>query len=491
MKNQFVIWFKDLRNKDIARVGGKNASLGEMYSQLTKKGVNIPNGFATTAYAYRYFLKEAGIRKRIREILKDLNTHNIDNLRKRGAAVRRTILEAEFPQALRQEMIKAYRVLEKKYGKNVDVAVRSSATAEDLPDASFAGQQETFLNIRGVINLEKAVHRCIASLFTDRAISYRVDKGFDHFNIALSVGVQKMIRADKASSGVMFSIDTESGFSNAVLINSIYGLGENIVQGKVTPDEFYVFKPTLAKGHKAIISKSLGRKHLRMVYTNKGARPVKDVRVSLKDQHKFSISDKEILQLAKWAVIIENHYKKPEDMEWAKDGFDGKLYIVQARPETVQSLKDPNVLVEYKLQSKGKVLTIGASVGARIGQGKARIIKDINEIKKLKKGEVLVTEMTDPDWEPIMKIAAAIVTNSGGRTCHAAIVSRELGIPCVVGTQIGTQIIKTGQNVTVSCAEGEQGVVYEGLLPFKIARHKVGNIKRPKTRHSSSPIEIG
>ena len=476
--NKYIKFFNELNNKNVPQVGGKNASLGEMYRKLTSKGVRVPNGFATTAYAYNYFMKKSGLKKEIRKILKGLNTHDVNDLMKRGAEVRRTILAAEFPKDLGESIVAAYQKLSKEYKvANLDVAVRSSATAEDLPDASFAGQQDTYLNIQGGENVINAVHRCIASLFTNRAISYRVDKGFDHFKIALSAGVQKMARSDLAASGVMFSIDTESGFENVVLIDSIYGLGENIVQGKVNPDEFYVFKPT-----GAIISKSLGKKRLRMIYNNDQKKPTKDVKVSIKDQKKYSITDKQVKKLAEWAMIIHDHYKRPMDMEWALDGKDGQLYIIQARPETVQSMKDVNVLEEYKIEKRGRVIITGQSVGSRIGSGVANRIMEIKDISKFKPGEVLVTDMTDPDWEPIMKIASAIVTDKGGRTCHAAIVSRELGIPCVVGTERVSQKIKTGKKVTVSCAEGEEGYVYEGLIPFKINKTNVKNLGKPKTK---------
>ncbi|MDP3899737.1 MAG: phosphoenolpyruvate synthase [bacterium] len=478
LNHKYVIPFKNLQIKDVPTVGGKNASLGEMYSKLTKKGINIPDGFATTAEAYFYFLEHAGIKDDIRRILKGLNTHNVTDLAKRGRDVRQTILKGAFPKDLASEIAAAYRHLSKEYKiKNVDVAVRSSATAEDLPDASFAGQQETFLNIRGELDLQIAVKKCIASLFTNRAISYRVDKKFDHFNIALSVGVQKMVRSDLASSGVMFTIDTESGFKNAVLINSIYGLGENIVQGKVSPDEFYYFKPT-----KALISKKIGPKHLKMIYSNNHNNPVKDVAVAKADQEKPSITDKEAKTLAEWGVEIEKHYNKPMDIEWAKDGRDNKLYIVQARPETVQSQRDYNIIEEYSLPKKSEIIAVGKSVGNKIGAGAARVILDVKDISTFKKGEVLVTDMTDPDWEPIMKIASAIVTDRGGRTCHAAIVSRELGIPCVVGTGTGSSRLKTGDKITVSCAEGEAGNIYAGILKFSIKTTNIKNLQRPKTK---------
>ncbi len=475
---KYIKFFNQLTIKDVPQVGGKNASLGEMYRKLNKKGVKVPNGFATTAFAYEYFLKEAGIKKEIKKILRGLNTHNVVDLMRRGNKVRNLIINTDFPKDFENEIKKAYQELSKQYKKkNVDVAVRSSATAEDLPDASFAGQQETFLNVSGVDDLLIAVKKCIASLFTNRAISYRKDKGFDHFKVSLSVGVQKMIRSDKAASGVMFTIDTESGFQNAVLINSIYGLGENIVQGKVNPDEFYVFKPT-----KAILSKAIGHKKIKMVYNKNGKKPVKDVPVAPAMQAKQSISDKQVIKLAEWGMIIEKHYKRPMDIEWALDGEENQLYIIQARPETIHSVRDYNVIESYKLEKKSKLITSGQSVGSKIGAGVANRIMEVNKIKDFRPGQVLVTDMTDPDWEPIMKIASAIVTDKGGRTCHAAIVSRELGIPCVVGTENASIKIKTGKKVTVSCAEGEIGKVYEGDIPFKVTKINIKNLKRPKTK---------
>lgn len=479
---KFILWFNQIGIKDIPYVGGKNASLGEMYSNLAKKGVRVPNGFAVAAYAYRYFMKKTGTDKKIKEILKGLNTHNIKDLTAKGARVRKAILSAKLPKELEEEIVESYKKLSKSYKKaNVDVAVRSSATAEDLPDASFAGQQETYLNITGPKDLLVAVRKCIASLFTNRAISYRVDKGFDHFKIALSVSVQKMVRSDLASSGVMFSIHTETGFKDIVLINSSYGLGEFIVKGVVTPDEFLVHKPTLEKGYKSIISKSLGIKKVKLVY-GRGAEETKEVKVTPAGKVKYSISDSEVLKLARWAMIVEKHYKKPMDMEWAKDGRDNKLYMVQARPETVESLKDRNVIEDYIISKKGKVLVQGAAVGKKVGQGKVNVIKNVSEIGRFKRGQVLVTEMTDPDWEPIMKIAAAIVTDAGGRTCHAAIVSRELGIPCIVGTEDATKELKSGQSVTIDNTKGEVGYVYQGLLPFKIKKTSIKNFKKPKTK---------
>ncbi|MFC1705054.1 phosphoenolpyruvate synthase [Nanoarchaeota archaeon] len=488
-QESFILWFDELGIEDVPFVGGKNASLGEMYRNLTRKKVNVPNGFAVTAYAYRYLLDKAGIKDEIKRILKDLDTTNMKNLADRGHKVRQVIINAEFPEELKNSIIGAYKYMCKQYGTNhVDVAVRSSATAEDLPDASFAGQQETYLNVKGESSLIESCKKCFASLFTNRAISYREDKGFDHFSIALSIGVQKMVRSDKACSGVMFSIDTESGFQNVAYVTGAWGLGENVVQGAVNPDEFYVFKPTLKQGKKPILQKKVGAKKIKMIYDEGGNKLTKNIPTTEEERRKFVLNEKEIITLAKWACIIEEHYSKkagkykPMDMEWAKDGHTGKLFIVQARPETVMSQKDKNVLEEYVLQKRGQIIVEGSSVGARIGAGKANIIHNVHDIGKFRKGEVLVTDMTDPDWEPIMKIASAIVTNRGGRTCHAAIISRELGIPCVVGTENGTENIKHGVPITVSCAEGETGYVYRGRLSFKINKTSIKNLKRPKTK---------
>ena len=483
-KNKFVLWFKETSIKDIPKVGGKNASLGEMYSKLTKQGVAVPNGFAVTAFAYDYFLHTAGIKDDIERILADLDTNSIKNLSERGAKVRNTILNAKFPEDLKKAILEAYHQLSKQYKNNfTDVAIRSSATAEDLPDASFAGQQESYLHIKGDKEVLEACKKCVASLFTDRAISYRVDKKFSHFDIKLSITVQKMVRSDKACSGVMFSIDTESGFRDAVLINAAYGLGDYIVQGVVTPDEYYVFKPNLKPGLVPVISKNLGAKLKKLVYNTDVKGPnIKGMATTEAERGQYVLADREILALAKWAVQIEKHYKKPMDMEWAKDGETGKLFIVQARPETVRSQADVNVLEEYILKSSGKLLATGASVGAKIGKGQVHVIENVANIDKFLEGEVLVTEMTDPDWEPIMKKASAIVTNSGGRTCHAAIISRELGIPCVVGTKDGTKTIKNGVNATVSCAEGEKGHVYEGLLDFEVKKTDLKKVPQPKTK---------
>jgi pyruvate,water dikinase len=478
MDEVFIKWFEDLTIRDVPLVGGKNASLGEMIKNLGEKGVSVPGGFAVTAYAYKYMIEKVGVDKKIREILSDLNTHDVRNIAERGKKIRELIQKTPIPRELEEDIRNHYKEMEKRYGKNVDVAVRSSATAEDLPDASFAGQQETFLNVRGEKELLEKVSECFASLFTNRAISYRVDKGFDHFGVFISVGVQKMVRSDLASSGVIFSIDTESGFENAVYITGAYGLGENVVQGSVNPDQFYVFKPTLKKGFRSIVEKKVGSKEKRLVYGKKGTvqKPV-----SKKDQQKFVINDDEILKLAEWACIIEDHYKKPMDIEWAKDGKTGELFIVQARPETVHSQEDVAILKTYVLEEKGNLLAEGEAVGTKIGQGEVNIIEEAKDISKFQKGQVLVTDMTDPDWEPIMKIAGAIVTNRGGRTCHAAIISRELGIPCVIGTGDGTSKIKLGSKVTIDCSEGV-GRIYDGLLKYRLDELKLDSLPPTKTK---------
>ncbi len=478
MIEEFNKWFEDLRIEDVPSVGGKNASLGEMIRSLGEKGVQVPSGFAVTAYAYKYTIEKAGIDKQIRQILSDLDTHDVNNLAERGEKIRTLIKNTPLPSELEQDIRKHYQGMEKRYGKNCDVAVRSSATAEDLPDASFAGQQETYLNVRGEEELLENVRDCFASLFTNRAISYRTDKGFDHFSVYLSVGVQKMVRSDLASSGVMFSIDTESGFKDAVYITGAYGLGENVVQGAVNPDQFYVFKPTLKDGFKPILEKKVGSKEKRMIYGEKGT---KQQQVSEEDQKKFVINEDEIIKLAKWATIIEDHYQKPMDIEWAKDGNTGELYIVQARPETVHSQKDAALLKTYVLEEKGELIAEGEAVGSKIGQGEVNVIEDAKDISQFMKGQVLVTDMTDPDWEPIMKIAGAIVTNRGGRTCHAAIISRELGIPCVIGTGNGTSAIQNGSKVTIDCSEGV-GRIYNGLLKYRVDELKLDNLPRTKTQ---------
>jgi len=486
-ENKFILRFDEIGIEDVPYVWGKNASLGEMYTNLVPKGVNIPNGFAITAYAYRYLLKETWADKKIKEILSDLDTSDMDNLAQRGSRVRSLIKSLEFPEDLTKAIIEAYKKMEKIYGKNVDVAVRSSATAEDLPDASFAGQQDTYLNIFGYESIIDACKRCFASLFTNRAISYRQDKHFDHFSIALSITVQKMVRSDLACSGVMFSIDTESGFKDAVLLTGAYGLGENVVQGAVNPDEWYIFKPSLRKGKKAILSKKVGEKAIKMIYSNSGVAPTKNISVPEADRKKMTLTDDEVINLAKQVLIIEDHYSQkkwkfcPMDTEWAKDGKTGELFIVQARPETVHSNTDMSVLKTYELEKKGEILIQGRSVWEKIGSGKANVIKDVADINKFKKGEVLVTDMTDPDWEPIMKIASAIVTNRWGRTCHAAIISRELGIPCVVGTNNGTEVIPQGKDITVDCSGGSAGIVYKGKLPFKINEINIAKLPETKT----------
>ena len=485
----FILWFDDIGIEDVPLVGGKNASLGEMYRNLTSKGVAVPHGFAITAYAYRHLLKTAGIEQAIEDALAGLDTHDLRNLQERGEKARHIIRHAEFPDDLRQAVLESYKKMEDEYGTDVDVAVRSSATAEDLPDASFAGQQETYLNIRGADALIDNCRKCFASLFTNRAISYRHDKGFGQFDVYLSITVQKMARSDAASSGVIFPIDTESGFENAVFITAAWGLGETVVQGAVNPDEYYVFKPTMKQGKRPIVSKKVGSKEIKMIYDNDSStdEPVKTIDTTPEERKSYVINDDEILQLAKWACIIEDHYDKAMDIEWAKDGDGdkvgtGNLFIVQARPETVHSQVAKGGIETYKLKERGDVIVEGLAVGTKIGQGVANVINDVVDIHDFKKGEVLVTDMTDPDWEPIMKIAGAIVTNRGGRTCHAAIISRELGIPCVIGTVDGSKRIKTGQGITVSSAEGETGFVYEGILDFEIERVDLDDIPETKTK---------
>jgi len=485
----YIRWFTELALDDIPLVGGKNASLGEMSRALAAVGVRVPPGFAITADAYRAFLHETQLDQQIPVLLKDLDTNDIANLRQRGRQVRQAMTAAPLPEALETAILEAYdRLSAESHAEAVDVAVRSSATAEDLPDASFAGQQETYLNVQGHAALLDACQRCFASLFTDRAISYRTDKGFDHTTIALSIGVQRMVRSDLAASGVMFSIDTETGFRDAVLINASYGLGENVVQGTVNPDEYYVFKPTLQQGFRPILQKRLGTKEYKLVYDVGGGKMTRNVPVTPADRARYVLADDDILTLARWACLIEDHYSSkrgcltPMDMEWAKDGLTGELFIVQARPETVQAGKALDVLERYHLQQRGSVLIRGQSVGEKISHGPVRLIKDVHHLQTFQAGEVLVTDKTDPDWEPIMKKAAAIITNRGGRTCHAAIVSRELGVPAIVGTEHGTDLLRDGHVVTVSCAEGETGVVYDGALPFTVERVLLKDVPRPTTR---------
>ena len=480
--------FSEISIQDVPLVGGKNASLGEMYRELASSGVRVPNGFAITAKAYWYFLRATGIVSTIDSLLQKMNPDDVQSLQECGNDVRQTILAAELPIDLEQQILSAYAKLGGDTSSHIDVAVRSSATAEDLPDASFAGQQETYLNVEGPQALLSACRRCFASLFTDRAISYRHHKGFDHSKIGLSIGVQRMVRSDLATSGVMFSIDTETGFRNTVLINAAYGLGENVVQGAVNPDEYVIFKPTLTEGLRPILQKRLGNKEFKLIYDTGGGRMTRNIPVAPEDRNRFAVSDDDILTLAKWACLIEEHYSRkrgvftPMDMEWAKDGNTGELWIVQARPETVQSQKSAQFLESYKLKETGSVLVSGRSVGGKIGQGLVHVITHPAQLAEFRAGEVLVTDKTDPDWEPTMKKAAAIVTNRGGRTCHAAIVSRELGLPAVVGTMHGTEKLQNGQTVTVSCAEGDEGHVYAGQLQFEVDRVDLKECPRSATK---------
>lgn len=471
---EYVVSLDKLGVHDVEHVGGKNASLGEMISNLAGAGVSVPGGFATTAQAYRDFLELSGLNQQIHDALDALDVDDVNALAKTGAQIRQWIMEAEFPEKLNAEIRTAFATLSAG-NPDMAVAVRSSATAEDLPDASFAGQQETFLNIRGVENVIRAAKEVFASLFNDRAISYRVHQGFDHKLVALSAGVQRMVRSETGTAGVMFTLDTESGFRDVVFITGAYGLGETVVQGAVNPDEFYVHKGTLAAGRPAILRRNLGSKAIKMIYGDeaKAGRSVKTVDVDKADRARFCLTDAEVSELAKQAMIIEKHYKCPMDIEWAKDGDDGKLYIVQARPETVKSRTQANVMERYLLKETGTVLVEGRAIGQRIGAGKVRIIKDVSEMDKVQPGDVLVSDMTDPDWEPVMKRASAIVTNRGGRTCHAAIIARELGIPAVVGCGNATQLLKDGQGVTVSCAEGDTGFIFEGELGFDIKKNSV------------------
>lgn len=485
-----VLWFDQVGIEDIALVGGKNASLGEMIQQLGAHGVKVPTGFSTTAHAYRLFIQQSQVEPQLRQLLLNFDVEDISQLRYRGQQARELILNTPFPPPLEQAISSAYSRLCQHCGENLslDVAVRSSATAEDLPDASFAGQQETYLNVQGLRGVLEACHKCFASLFTDRAISYRTLKGFDHFNVALAVGIQQMVRSDTGTSGVMFSIDTETGFDNAVLITAAYGLGENVVQGAVNPDEYLVFKPTLKQGYQPILSKRLGSKEIKMVYDQEGSKLTKNVPVPDCDRQKFTLTNSEVLTLAQWACKIEDHYSAvrgtytPMDIEWAQDGFTGELYVVQARPETVQSQKSDNLLKTYQLDETGSVLSSGRAVGEMIGQGRVRVIQDVSQISAFQPGEVLVTHKTDPDWEPIMKQAAAIVTNQGGRTCHAAIIARELGIPAIVGCGNATDQVPNGQMVTVSCCEGEEGRVYDGLLSFAIQETYLEQLPKTQTQ---------
>ncbi|OAI03924.1 phosphoenolpyruvate synthase [Methylomonas methanica] len=482
-QNQYIRWFEELTINDIPLVGGKNASLGEMYRELASEGVIVPNGFAITAEAYRYMLDQAGAWPRLHELLDCVDDNDVEELARRAQQARDLVYAAPLPADLQQQILDAFRQLQQQYQEDLTVAVRSSATAEDLPTASFAGQQDTYLNIRGGQALLDACKRCFASLFTDRAIHYRLDQGFDHFKIGLSIGVMKMVRSDLAASGVMFSLDTESGFNDAVFITGAYGLGENVVQGAVDPDEFYVHKPTFAKGYRAVLRRTLGAKKIKMIYSDGRTRePIRNVATSNYERRQFCIDDAEVLQLADYALKIERHYGRPMDMEWAKDGLDGKLYIVQARPETVASQKVGNVLEQYQLKQVGEVIVKGHAVGSKIAVGQARVIDSVAKLGSFKPGEVLVADMTTPDWEPVMKTAAAIVTNRGGRTCHAAIIARELGVPAVIGCESATTAITSGSLVTVSCAEGDVGKVYAGRLDFEVKHTDLSQLQRPKTK---------
>lgn len=472
--SEYVLWFQDLGMDDVERVGGKNASLGEMISELAGAGVSVPGGYATTADAYRDFLQQSGLNERIKARLEGLDVDDVKTLIETGKDIRQWIIETPFPKALDEAVGIAFAELSGSDG-DISVAVRSSATAEDLPDASFAGQQETFLNIRGLDNVKIAIKEVFASLYNDRAIAYRVHKGFEHADVALSAGIQRMVRSDIGAAGVMFSMDTESGFDGVVFITASYGLGETVVQGAVNPDEFYVHKSILEAGRHAVLRRNLGTKAIKMIYGSEASagKSVQTVDVDDAERQRFCIDDSDVMELAKQALIIEKHYQRPMDIEWAKDGDTGKIFIVQARPETVKSQESGTLMERYLLNEQGKVLCEGRSIGQRIGSGPVRVISDLSQMDKVEKGDVLVTDMTDPDWEPVMKRASAIVTNRGGRTCHAAIIARELGIPAVVGCGDATELLSTGQNVTVSCAEGDAGLVYEGCLNFAISRNEL------------------
>ncbi|HSN16878.1 MAG TPA: phosphoenolpyruvate synthase [Gammaproteobacteria bacterium] len=480
MDPRYVVSFEKLGMADVDKVGGKNASLGEMISHLAKLGVSVPGGFATTAAAYREFLAHEGLAERVNRELAKLDIDDVTALAETGARIRQWLVETPFPAALEKSIRESYAALSG--GKDASVAVRSSATAEDLPDASFAGQQETFLNVRGAEEVIKAVKLVFASLFNDRAISYRVHHGFEHAEVALSAGIQRMARSDLGASGVMFTMDTESGFNDVVFITASYGLGETVVQGAVNPDEFYVYKPALAQGKSPIVRRNLGSKAIMMVYGEGGGKAVKTIDVHAEARARFCINDADVIELAKQALIIEKHYQRPMDIEWAKDGHDQKIYILQARPETVKSRRSQNI-ERYELKARGPVLAEGRSIGQKIGAGTAKVVSDLHEMNRIQQGDVLVTDMTDPDWEPVMKRASAIVTNRGGRTCHAAIIARELGIPAVVGCGDATRKIKDGQAVTVSCAEGDTGFIYQGKLAFE--RREISLAKMPQ-----APLKI-
>ena len=475
--NENVVWLKDVGMSDVEKVGGKNASLGEMISGLDSQGVRVPGGFATTAEAFESFLEYSDLKNKINKLLSDLDVTNIQELTKTGLLIRQWVEEAPFPDGLYQSIVDSYEKLSNELGSDVTFAVRSSATAEDLPEASFAGQQETYLNVSGIEDILTAVRKVYASLYNDRAISYRVHQGFEHEMVSLSAGIQQMVRSDIGSSGVMFTLDTESGFDEVVFITSAYGLGETVVQGSVNPDEFYVHKPALKSGRPAILSRSLGSKLIKMVYAEDNSRsPVATTEVDYKDRLKFSLSDSQIEELAHYAMKIESHYGRAMDIEWALDGVDGKLYIVQARPETVKSRQSTQNIERYQLLETSKILVEGRAIGQKIGTGKTKIINDLSEMDSVNQGDILVTDMTDPDWEPVMKRASAIITNRGGRTCHAAIIARELGVPAIVGTGNATELLQNNSEVTASCSEGDTGKVYQGKLDFEHTFSEVGNL---------------
>ncbi|WP_456323601.1 phosphoenolpyruvate synthase [Hydrogenimonas sp.] len=492
--SEYIKWFEEIGIEDVPEVGGKNASLGEMYRHLTKEGVLVPHGFAVTATAYRHVLESCGASEKLHAQLDGLDYDNVEELQKRGAECRKIIYSCEIPKDLKEEILSGYDALKKEYGDDVTLAVRSSATAEDSPEASFAGQNDTYLNIKGEEALLDAYKRCLASNFTDRSLHYKHDNGFDWAKVYLSVVVMKMVRSDKGASGVMFSLDTETGFKDVVFINGALGLGENVVQGSIDPDSFYVHKPTFLKGYRAVLKRRLGKKELKMVFSdelntdNIAVEYTKNIETSEEERAHFCVTDDDVMVLADYAIKIEGHYskkaghEKPMDMEWAKDGIDGRIYMVQARPETVQSRKKGNILEIYRLKERGRVLATGRAVGTKIGRGKVHVVRSLEELPDFKPGEVLVAETTTPDWEPVMKIAAAVVTEKGGRTCHAAIVSRELGIPAVVGAENAMDILKDVPEVTVSCAEGETGYIYEGLLDYEIEKVDLSELPKPKTK---------
>jgi pyruvate,water dikinase len=485
---RFIRWFRDISINDVPLVGGKTASLGEMYGALVPQGIRIPNGFSVTAEAYRHFMQRGELTDYIQGQLAQLDSRNLGQAADCGRKIREAILSTRLPIDLEREIVQAYAALCAESAPAKDVAVRSSATAEDLPGASFAGQQESFLNIQGDRAVLDACRQCIASLFTDRAISYRVDKGFDHSAVALSICVQRMVRSDRASAGVLFTLDTETGFPDVILINSSYGLGESVVKGRVDPDEYLVFKPTLQKGFRPIVKRGVGAKQEKMIYAERGAQSTRIIPLPIEERQRLSLNDEDVLQLARWGCQIEEHYSRkagrptPMDIEWAKDGFTNELFILQARPETVHALARKSSFEVYHLEERGKVLALGKSIGSKIGCGPVRVIKSVDELQTFQRGDVLVADMTDPDWEPTMKMASAIVTNRGGRTCHAAIVSRELGVPCVVGTGTGTAVLTSGLPITVSCAEGEVGLVFDGILKYSRKTIDTENLTRPRTK---------